>query len=239
MRRFAAFDLETAKILPADTKDVLAHRPLGITCAAAVLCDQPEPRTWHGSIAGQVAPRLARAEAKRLVAELRALVQEGYTLVTWNGLGFDFTVLAEESGEHAACVELARAHVDMLYHVLCSLGHLVSLQKASEGMGLPGKQAGVSGAEAPAMWAAGKHQEVLAYCVQDVRLTLQLAEVCEKQRIFAWVTQKGARRQMPLANGWLSVQQADKLSLPDTSWMTEPLPRTHFSGWMAANPQAT
>jgi len=36
-RRYLAFDMETAKVLPPDVTDVLAHRPLGITCAAAVL----------------------------------------------------------------------------------------------------------------------------------------------------------------------------------------------------------
>lgn len=233
MRRLLAFDIETAKILPAETKDVLAFRPLGITCAAGVANDQLAPYVWHGKgTATRPAGQLSKAEAGKLVAELQKLVREGYTLVSWNGLGFDFTILAEESGETAACAALALDHVDMLFHVLCTLGYPVGLQKASEGMGLPGKTAGVSGAEAPAMWAAGRHREIMDYCVQDVRLTLQLAELCEEKKLFSWVTQKGARRQLPLPHGWLSVREALKLPVPDTSWMTEPLHRSHFAGWL-------
>jgi len=48
MRRFLAFDIETAKLLPAVVDDLLAHRPLGIACAAAAASDLPQPLVWHG-----------------------------------------------------------------------------------------------------------------------------------------------------------------------------------------------
>lgn len=233
MRRFLAFDIETAKVLPEGVTDLLAHRPLGITCAAATAGDLPQPLVWHGKDpSGHPSPRMTCEEAVRLVGDLTALTSQGYTLVSWNGLGFDFDVLAEESGKTQECALLATAHVDMLFHVFCSLGHRVSLQKAAEGMRLGGKKAGVSGAVAPAMWAAGRFQEVLEYCTQDVRLALQLAEEGERSRQFAWVTQRGALRQMPLPNGWLTVGQARTLPLPDTSWMSEPQRRDDFLRWL-------
>lgn len=234
MKRFLAFDIETARILPAEVDDILAYRPLGIACAAAVASDRTEPFVWHGKDgAGRPSPRMQRAEAAALVTDLCGLTASGYTLVTWNGLHFDFNILAEESGTAAACAALATAHVDMLFHVFCSLGHLVSLQKAAEGMRLPGKKAGVSGEQAPALWAAGRFQEVLDYCVQDARLTLRLAEECERARKFAWMTQRGAPKQMPLRGGWLTVDEARMLPLPDTSWMSNPPSRAQFLHWLA------
>jgi hypothetical protein len=233
MRRFLAFDIETAKLLPAVVDDLLAYRPLGIACAAAAASDVPQPLVWHGRDAsGHPSARMTSQEAAQLVADLTRLTSQGYTLLTWNGLGFDLDILAEESGQAQACARLAASHVDMLFHALCALGHRISLQKAAEGMGLAGKKAGVSGAEAPAMWAAGRHQEVLDYCQQDVRVTLQLAEACERAHQLAWITQRGSRKHMPLFQGWLTVREAAALPLPDTSWMSDPPSRDRYLGWI-------
>lgn len=174
---------------------------------------------------------MTREEAAQLVHDLAALASQGYTLVTWNGLGFDFNVLAEESGLVADCARLATGHVDMMFHAVCSLGYPVSLEKAAERMQIPGKKAGASGANAPVMWAAGRHREVLEYCAQDARITLQIAEACEHRRQLTWITRRGKLSQMPLPHGWLTVEQARALPLPDTSWMPDPVPRDRFLRW--------
>jgi hypothetical protein len=234
MRRFLAFDLETAKIVPEPVVDLLAHRPLGIACATATANDLQQPFIWHGRDAGgRPASRMTREEAADLVHRLSALTSQGYTLVTWNGLYFDFNVLAEESGLIVDCARLATGHVDMMFHVLCSVGYRVGLEKAAEGMQLPGKKAGVSGADAPAMWAAGRYDEVLDYCIQDANLTLQLAETCEHRKQLAWITRRRKLSQMPLPHRWLTVQEARVLPLPDTSWMSDPEPRDRFLRWLA------
>jgi hypothetical protein len=233
MRRFLAFDIETAKLLPENVDDLLAHRPLGIACAAAIANDLPQPLVWLGrDESGRPSGRMTNQEAAQLVADLTGLSSQGYTLLTWNGLGFDLDILAEESGERKACAALAAGHVDMLFHVVCSLGHRISLQKAAEGMRLSGKKAGVSGAAAPAMWAAGRHEEVLEYCKQDACLTLQLAEACERAHQLAWVTQRGSLKQMPLRSDWLTVREAGALPLPDTSWMSDPPSRDRYLRWI-------
>ncbi len=234
MRRLLAFDVETAKIVPEFGGDLLAHRPLGIACAVATANDLPQPFIWHGRDADRrPASRMTREEAAELVHDLSALTSQGYTLVTWNGLGFDFDVLAEESGLIADCARLTTGHVDMMFHVFCALGYPVSLQKAAEGMRVPGKKAGVSGANAPVMWAAGRYSEVLDYCIQDARLTLQLAETCEHRKQLTWVTRRGTLSQMPLPHRWLTVQEACVLPLPDTSWMSNPIPRDRFLRWLS------
>jgi len=231
-RRYVAFDIETARILPDEVTDILAHRPLGVACAAAYLGDSGETRIWHGrDSSGNPTPRMTPAEVQTLVSDLARFVEQGYTLLTWNGLGFDFDVLAEESGRTNECAELAVYHVDALFHAVCTLGYPVSLQKASEGMNLPGKLDGMSGSDAPRAWSEGRYPDVLRYVAQDVRATFELAVACEKRKELAWITRRGTRRYLPLREGWLTVEEARLLPVPDTSWMSDPPKRERYTGW--------
>lgn len=235
--RYVSFDIESAKLLPDGVTDILAHRPLGVSCAAAATSDTGEIRTWTGRTAsGAYARQMDATEAAAMVHDLMNLTRAGYTLVTWNGLGFDFDVLAEESGMRAECAELAANHVDMLFHAVCVLGHPISLQKAAEGMGVEGKLASMSGAEAPAAWAAGRHDEVLAYVKQDAVATVRLAVIAEERNELAWMTRTERKRRMPLGDGWLSVEAASRLPLPDTSWMSDPPRRERYLAWMDSVP---
>ena len=118
---------------------------------------------------------MAREEARHVVDCLSQMAADGYTMLTWNGLGFDFDILAEESGAFETCKDLALRHVDMMFHVFCDRGFLVALDKAAQWMGLPGKPAGMTGLLAPQFWAQGRYREVLAYVTQDVRIALQVA----------------------------------------------------------------
>jgi RNase_H superfamily len=233
VRRYVAFDIETAKDVPGVDFNWRAHRPLGIACAAALRCDVPEPILWHGKRDdGTPGERMASAEAKDLVRELASLTAEGYTLLTWNGLGFDFNVLAEESGCGDECKELALNHVDMMFHVFCDRGFPVALDRAAEALGIPGKPEGMSGMLAPRLWAQGRCQEVLDYVAQDARIALQIAHLCDKRRRFRWTTQRGKTSSMDLPRGWLTVAEAIRLPLPDTSWMDRAIPRQAFTSWV-------
>lgn len=239
MKRFLAFDIETAKVLPESISDLLSHRPLGICCAAAFPSDTRKAHTWHGhNESGAPSPQMSQAEARAMVNELSSLVADGYELLTWNGLAFDFDILSEESGNHAECVRLALGHTDMMFHVVCVLGHFLGLKKASEGMRIKGKLAGMSGAEAPAAWAAGRHQDVLDYVAQDVRTTLELGDVCERRRELTWISSRGRPSQIPLPDGWLDVKACLTLPEPDTSWMTNPPTRRQFTAWTHTNRNA-
>lgn len=232
-RRFVAFDLETAKLLSDSVGDLLAHRPLGVTCAVAIASDAAEtPVVFRARDAsGGAAPKMSKAEAIEIVERLEAYVESGYTIATWNGIGFDFAVLADESGLVDRCIRLALGHVDMMFHAFCTLGFRFGLQSAAEGMRLAGKTKGISGAMAPKLWAAGRHDEVIDYCVQDVRTTLEIATTAEAVQRLVWKTKGGDRRPMPLPAGWLSVEKAKALPLPDTSWMRSPPSREEFFRW--------
>jgi hypothetical protein len=232
-RKYLAFDIETAADIPGPDFNWRPHRPIGITCAAIVASDASQPVVWHGkTAAGAPAPRMSCDEAREVVQALVQKAAEGYTIITWNGLGFDFDVLAEESGAGDSCRDLALGHVDMMFHIFCEKGFPVSLEKAATAMGIAGKLEGLSGWQAPRLWAKGEHQKVLDYVAQDVRVALQVAQTAETKKSFSWKTQKGTTSSLPLSRGWLSVRDALKLAEPDTSWMTNPIPRKSFSGWL-------
>jgi hypothetical protein len=175
-----------------------------------------------------------REEVEELGRHLLQKQAEGYRVLTWNGLGFDFDILAEESSSHKLCSQCALDHVDMMFQVFCTLGYPIALDKAAQGMGLPGKPPGMSGVKAPKLWANGQFETVLGYVAQDVRVTLSVALACEQRRELSWITRKGTRSSMPLKGGWICVKEALRLPLPDTSWMSVSIPRRDFTAWLTA-----
>jgi hypothetical protein len=232
---YLAFDIETAKDVPGEDFNWRPHRPLGISCAATLASDEGEPTLWHGRTADQsVAPQMNREEVEELGRHLLQKQAEGYRVLTWNGLGFDFDILAEESSSHKLCSQCALDHVDMMFQVFCTLGYPIALDKAAQGMGLPGKPPGMSGVKAPKLWANGQFETVLGYVAQDVRVTLSVALACEQRRELSWITRKGTRSSMPLKGGWICVKEALRLPLPDTSWMSVSIPRRDFTAWLTA-----
>lgn len=235
MKKYLAFDIETAKVVP-EGQDLMACRPLGICCAATLPSDGCSPILWYGQTEGsRTAGQMSQQAVVNLVRYLVGMNDTGYTILSWNGLGFDFDILAEESGLLEECRVLALGHVDMMYQVFCERGHRLGLQAAARGMGLEGKSAGITGAEAPRLWAAGDHQRVLDYNAQDVRTTLELARKCEEQGFLQWITASGVPSRSPISltpAGWLTVHQAWLLPEPDTSWMDHPEPRSKFTGWL-------
>ncbi len=236
MRKYVAFDIETAFFSDDPSCDWRTCRPLGITCAAALTSDGESPTVWHGKHAetGSPTDKMTPAEAAEIVCQLCQLVEAGYTLLTWNGMGFDLDILSEEASEHERCCELARNHVDMMYHVHCELGYPVSLVKCAQAFGIKGKLDGLSSEDAPRLWKQGQWSKVIEYICQDVRLALQVATACEAARQFRWITQKGQRRNFVLNRGWLLAHEASRLPLPDTSWMDNPRPRSAYTAWMTA-----
>src|SRR5262245_37922053 len=130
--KFLAFDLETARVQPLAVRNWNRLRPLGISCAATYRGGATAPLLWYGRTPQQVpAPQMSVSDVRSLVNYLKKQVSRGYTIVTWNGIGFDFDVLAEESGLFKRCKSLALGHIDMMFHMLCQLGFGVSLNAAA------------------------------------------------------------------------------------------------------------
>jgi len=241
---FLAFDMEIAQPVP--DGDLLAQRP-GIACAAfmregdaqpVVLFDPADAPQWFDP----ATHAMTRAGATQVMDTLTAAVGRGDTIVTWNGAGFDFRLLADETGRHADCAHLARTSVDMMFQVLCDRGHPLALDTALRGMELASKIRSVTltdgrtlvidGAAAPRLWQQGEYRAVMIYCGGDVMGTLALAVECQRRRQLSWISQRGRPSQMLLSSGWLTVDECLSLPRPDTSWMTNPIQREDVLQWM-------
>src|SRR3954469_18759206 len=138
MRKYVAFDIETAKITP-EGEDFLSHRPLGITCYAIAwkMGSVIQTKSGYGLNADKTyAPQMSRQECADLVHNLMSAVAKGFVLVAHNGASFDFDILAEESGLYRECANLAKASVDTLLHVYCAKGFRVGLDAIAKGMQL-------------------------------------------------------------------------------------------------------
>jgi len=232
-RKYLAFDLETAKVQPPDEQNWKEDRPLGISCAATLCCDADEPLLWYGlTTMNRPARQMSQDEARKLVKYLSRMVRNSYTIVSWNGVGFDFDILAEESGLLNECKRLALGHVDLMFHVLCQRGFGVSLSSAARAMGLPMKEDEINGAVVPKLWAEGRRRKVLEYVAHDARVTLQVAMVCENSGCFCWTTRAGRRQEMPLRRGWLAVCDAQRLPRPRNAWMHKYWSRAKWTAWM-------
>ncbi len=230
-RKYLAFDIEIGRILPEDETDWKIHRPLGITCAAAVSSDG-ELWNWWANENGKYSPVITGEQCRGMVNQLVRLVDEGeYTILTWNGLGFDFDILSEESGSFIACKRLALDHIDMMFHFFASRGYPLGLDAAAKGMELPGKPEGMTGAIAPVLWTQGEYHKVLDYVSWDVKNTLALALAVEKTGQLNWTARSGHPNSWPF-QAWATVEEAMTFPEPDTSWMSDPWPRSKFYEWM-------
>ncbi|MGK7371731.1 MAG: ribonuclease H-like domain-containing protein [Candidatus Halalkalibacterium sp. M3_1C_030] len=231
-RKYLAFDIETAKILPENDGDLHSHRPLGISCAAVRESGKDESLTFFSTEEdGRPSLKMNQEDLTELIDYLLDRQEAGYTIVTHNGLGFDFDILAEESSRTEDCKLLARNHVDMMFHIFCEKGFGVALNAAAKAIG-KSKPEGMSGSRAPRLWNEGNHQKVLDYVAKDCLLTLEVALKSEQEGSFQWITRKGRPAFMNLPNGWLTVEKAMKLPTPDTSWMDNPWPRSKFVDWL-------
>jgi hypothetical protein len=225
---YVLFDLETELIQ--GSLDLERHMP-AIT-VGALLSSEGGLTLWYegGAGGGATGELLGRESARELVRALQEHARRGDPIVTWNGAGFDFRVLARASGLGEACATLAWDHVDMMFWLHCRKGFSVGLDRAARAVGT-GKIPGMSGADAARLWEEGEYETVLAYVEQDVRALQAVYEEAVRARGLRWQT---ARGKLAIADGALcTVREAYALPLPDTSWMRRPpWPRAKFVGWL-------
>lgn len=250
--KYIAFDVEIAKEIPEGEDDWKSHRPLGISCAAT-RTSSGVGRLWRGAMpegaifnSVMYPSRMTPEECQGLASYLAAMQDGGFRIVTFNGLGFDFDVLQEECGGGEwleTCRRLAMGHIDMAFQMLCQEGFMVGLVAMADGLGLPGKTEGMSGALAPVMWAEsrGAQDKVLEYVVQDAKTTADTYEALLERKELWWTTKKGHRSRSPWCpiilkdegggRRLLTVTEALTLPEPNTAWMDKPWLRSKFTGW--------
>jgi len=236
--KLVAFDTEISKPI-INMKRWKQQRPLGISCGATFTTDK-DMRIWHGGEQpdGRLEEKMPITKCRELAEYLLEMYTSGYIILTWNGLEFDFDVLAEECQDKTLGKELAKLalnHIDIFFTVFSETGFLVSLDAAAKGMGLPGKAHGISGEDAPKLWKQNRKMQetVLEYNAQDVRTTMALHDaICEKGYL-QWATKAGRLRQWKLTRDHIpTVAVALTGPEPDTSWMSEPITRLEFCEWI-------
>ena len=241
--RYVAFDIEIATTIPDAADDWSRYRPFGISCAATILRsgDEETVRLWKGfrqPLEEYYPEQMRPHEVINLVRYLNEKRRDGYQIVSWNGLGFDLDVIAEEvkaAEIRERVIDLALNHIDPAFHMFCVKGYMIGLQAAAEGCGFEGKlqEDGVEGARAAEFWAGTPEQQdlVLRYVEQDARMTADVYRYLMEYGELPWTSRRGK------ANTWrfdelLMPLQAMELPEPDTSWMTrEPWTREKFIGW--------
>ena len=231
--KLASFDLETARA----TAEGEPITDVGISCAGIAYSDTRPIDMIH------CPGKISQEHAELIVELLSECVDEGYTIITWNGCGFDFRILAEESGMIEECAALAMNHVDMMLLVTFQKGYYLGLDPALLGMGVEGKLHEVtlsdgsivddfSGAQVPELWSAGEYDAVLTYLKSDIERPLELARRIIRDKEIRWISAKGNPMRCAVQKFW-TVKECFKLPTPKTSWMTDPPTRHQFVEWMA------
>ena len=222
------WDLEIAKEFPAGGGDWHEVAPLGISCAAIAGPDRTVAFFASGALSDKPllflnGGALSVEEARAMALDLKRCMDAGATLVTWNGLGFDFPVLAQECQSEKftrLVAEMALGHIDLAFNMLCDRGFMIKLDVAAKGLGLTGKLAGMSGALAPVLWTKPDREltseELLAihelrvepgtvearrlcleYVKQDAVTTQQVYVELLKQGSLGWITRTGKWARTP------------------------------------------
>ena len=254
--KMIGFDLEIADELPEDG-DIDWTIPLGVTCAALATEDHSQ---WAAPdrVGDEYGARIS--DIDKLVTWLEHYRQRGYYIVTWNGMGFDFRVLAQDAKDddllYDRICNLAWDHIDMAFQMRVEKGYMIGLDTAAKGLGVEGKTEGMSGALAPQMWRQGWQEQakVLRYVCQDARATVDVYNALVTQRVLHWTTRAGRRTRSPWAPTFVTADGPTALlSVPyrlptvrevtqycepaDTSWMSfQPTPLDAYYGWTGIFP---
>lgn len=231
--KLLSFDLETDRLAEPGS-----GVPLGISCAGIAYSDQKD-HTFFMSPEGSTAMTPEQVDA--LIDMLAEAVNDGYKIITWNGLAFDFPILASNAGKYGYhAMQMAWFnHIDMMLLVTFQRGHWLSLDAALVGAELETKRhvvtlstgeiiTDMSGARVPELWAKNERQAVIDYLAGDIAQPLELANVIEQSGGIRWISRKGYSHfvSTPL----LAVNEAYKvLPFPeDVSWMESPINRVDY-----------
>ncbi len=184
--RIASLDIETAN-LDMESEGLAFDDPKGWRTAVVCLHNSEDNVTHtyvhpdeyeevlktHDSSIGRL------YEFHYLAYHLRGLRNQGFTLLTHNGLGFDFPIMSKpiKDGGVGGCASLLKKWPKTQMMDTCAvltkatgeryrLNHLIH--------GLLGEEESklMDAANAPKEWAKKNYQDVINYCIDDTRKTL-------------------------------------------------------------------
>ncbi len=237
--KLASFDIEISDNLSTPGEPTWPPR---ISCAALALSDAQDDVIYYTS--SPDSEHMTPGQVTEMLRDLHVYTANGYKILTWNGVAFDFQVVAancEDVNASKKALEIAYYnHIDMMLLVSFQVGYRLGLDAALLGAGLAGKKHEVrlsdgtlitdmSGAKAPELWRKGERSAVLEYLHDDVIQPLLLADDIDKRKSIYWTSKKGR----PMAVGipaLYTVQEASTLLAEpaDLSWLTDPIERTEY-----------
>jgi hypothetical protein len=113
-------------------------------------------------------------------------VKRPFTLIGHNVVGFDLPILRQRAMVHGleapACIRRTMKPWDavevdtMLMWTGGAPGKTISLDNLCRALGVDGKGNGLDGSKVYDAWLAGRHDEIAAYCADDVRRTMAVYE---------------------------------------------------------------
>lgn len=221
------WDIEIASPFEGERDWLAMEDPLGISCAA--IADKEQTIAWTPfgheilPVSDERTSRLNPLQARDMADYLYRRAESGDLIVTWNGLGFDFPVLARECEDDDYTKMLARLALDSCdigFAMLAERGYMIGLETAAKAMNLPGKLEGVNGSIAPLLWnqpdreltdreamalyATGLQSgsiEARRICVEyvkrDAEATRDVYHALIKARSLVWRTKKGTLARYP------------------------------------------
>ena len=251
---FVAFDIETDGLIADD------GAPPAVVCAATMCMTEKEPGAYHVEppvswCAGVESPVLmTETDLKEMIDYLEHLWEHRRMRpLTWNGLGFDFRVLAAHfsdcPGYSAKVRRLARAQVDPCFNFFMRKGFPVALASVAKAFGTVNKSG--HGADVARAWAEGTVDDrrgVLRYCEQDVVVLAVVVSCAVNKGRIKWMTKSQPSRLAewrPFAPGDMVAPASAALLWPepDNSWMDRPSAlrkpgstrptRDGFGGWLS------
>ena len=232
MTSYLSYDVEIYNELPEDhiTMDGI------IPSIAAIATNKNDLKYFYDT------PFMTKETGKTLILEMLQYLKQGVIPFTWNGVSFDFALLAQYTGLVEECAELALNGVDGMLLVTFNKGFFLGLDTALMGAGLETKTHSVilnsgltfsemSGKLAPQMWRDGELEAVKTYLAGDVFRPLELITAIEKNHGIRWTSKTG--RPNFLSTPLTPVKDLFKLPHPNCSWMdSKPKPRSEFVNWI-------
>ena len=148
-----SFDLESAH----EFHDDMDFKDLGISCAAIYAVEFEQPILFAAQdMFGFKEPEMSAENARDFAKELIRYASMGDTIVSFNGLHFDWKLLAaicDDSGLEKELKHLAiYNHIDYALNMVVDRGFIIGLNTAAHALGLSGKTKGMSGYLAPILW---------------------------------------------------------------------------------------
>jgi len=191
--QFVAFDCETTGLSDTDT----------ITCIATIsVADTTVEKIWHGTL-GETIDVATLCQCVDYLWHLYRYKK--YAVVSFNGVSFDFRVMARMLASKPDYVEkielLALGGEDIMLDFATEHGYFAGMQSFADGCQVAGKTQ--TGAWAVTQWLSGvpeQQQAMLEYCMEDVRVLCRLVQYrAEKDCLLRKTKKETLQQWMPQA----------------------------------------